>query len=753
MQSSGLAENAPSPASPRLMMRGFIPWALLVLLALPLPGRLLPPGFWQSGDGMHHLFRVAALGQYVNAGMLFPRWFGDFSFGYGAPVLNFYNPLSYYLALPFTLLGPLTALKGAMLLAAILSAAALFVYARQRAQWPLALLAALVYLYLPYRAVDLYTRAALAEHVAFIWYPLILLAADRLTIAVATGRSARPQITLFALFWAGLLLTHSFSAVMFAPFALAYLIWLAARAHDWRVLLWSGLGGLLAAGLSAFFWLPLLREQQFAGLGAGGISTGYRQHLMRLGQMIGGLRYDFTTGELDPSYFALGFIPFLLLIMCLGFSIVRVARRRGNGANNIIPTAAETALFGGLVTLVALFMTLGISQPLWDALARLLAPMQFPWRFFGMATFGISLSVLALPFDSIPNGRNRTLAIVIVSGFILLSLALTTLSALNLQPLTLANRDVTAERMWEMDTATGQAGTTWGGEFIPAGVREQRWALGRRPEQPSAGEAIAAPEVTLTSVGPDRIEFAAANTEPWPLRYHAFYFPGWQVRVDGRPVPTVASGDMGLVTAEIPAGEHTIRIAFESTRTRTIAAVISLLSTVILLFLAWPGGRVLRAVAILLVGLALLAGVNAAGVGRESRTPAPVQTQLSDFAQLLAWEATPIPAADALDVTLYWLALRQSDVDYKAFVHLMDGSGQVVAQHDGDPVGGYTPTTRWQPGELIIDRHRIPLPPGYVPGSYAMAAGMYELTGDGPANLAIPQTPDNRAQLGGIEIY
>jgi hypothetical protein len=103
-------------------------------------------------------------------------------------------------------------------------------------------------------------------------------------------------------------------------------------------------------------------------------------------------------------------------------------------------------------------------------------------------------------------------------------------------------------------------------------------------------------------------------------------------------------------------------------------------------------------------------------------------------------------------VTLYWLALRNTASNYKVFVHLLGPDGQVVAQQDGDPLGGYTPTTRWKQGELIADTHRVTLPEGIGQGEYQVRVGMYEVQpGETPGfrNLPVfPVTEDGRITLG-----
>jgi hypothetical protein len=148
--------------------------------------------------------------------------------------------------------------------------------------------------------------------------------------------------------------------------------------------------------------------------------------------------------------------------------------------------------------------------------------------------------------------------------------------------------------------------------------------------------------------------------------------------------------------------------------------------------------------------VAILLGLNSLGIGQRAWEPRQVNAGVEDVALLLGYDVEDARGADALDVTLYWLALREVGADFKTFVHLLDGSGQVVAQHDGDPVGGFTPTTRWRSGEVIADRHRLSLPTGLAAGSYVLKAGMYQF--EPLRNLQTePATSDRRIYLGEVE--
>ena len=154
------------------------------------------------------------------------------------------------------------------------------------------------------------------------------------------------------------------------------------------------------------------------------------------------------------------------------------------------------------------------------------------------------------------------------------------------------------------------------------------------------------------------------------------------------------------------------------------------------------------------VGVAVLAValvLNGLGLGQRSWTPPPVQASIEDLAVLLAAESETLPGQNAVGVTLTWLALRDAGQDYKVFVHLLGPDGSVIGQHDGDPVGGFTPVTRWRSGEIIRDLHIVPLPPDLPPGDYSLRAGLYQL--EPLRNLSVdPPTSDGRVDIGAVTV-
>ncbi len=114
-----------------------------------------------------------------------------------------------------------------------------------------------------------------------------------------------------------------------------------------------------------------------------------------------------------------------------------------------------------------------------------------------------------------------------------------------------------------------------------------------------------------------------------------------------------------------------------------------------------------------------------------STTP-PLQAADQAFSngpRLTGFSFTPAVArpGDTLLVTLQWQASAPMPLNYTVYTQLRDAAGQVAAQLDSQPASGTRPTSGWQPGETILDRKAILLPPDLPPGSYTLQVGLYEL--------------------------
>jgi hypothetical protein len=119
----------------------------------------------------------------------------------------------------------------------------------------------------------------------------------------------------------------------------------------------------------------------------------------------------------------------------------------------------------------------------------------------------------------------------------------------------------------------------------------------------------------------------------------------------------------------------------------------------------------------------------------EPITPAltqPAQPRQVQFWNIIHLQGIDLPTTslspgDSLPFTLYWQSAAPITVDLKTFAHLLDETGQVVAQLDWTPQDalGYLPTTAWQPGRPIVDGQMLSLPAELVPGQYRLVVGWY----------------------------
>jgi len=67
------------------------------------------------------------------------------------------------------------------------------------------------------------------------------------------------------------------------------------------------------------------------------------------------------------------------------------------------------------------------------------------------------------------------------------------------------------------------------------------------------------------------------------------------------------------------------------------------------------------------------------------------------------WAQAPRPGANAASMISYWRVESETGMPLKAFVHLVEEDGALIAQHDGLA----SPPQGWAPGDLIVQRHGL----------------------------------------------
>ncbi len=608
---------------------------LTLLLSLPVIGPLLQPGYmWGAHDARSAVYFLFQFDKGIRDGIWYPRWAPDFAFGYGYPMFNIYPPLSSYAGEVFLWLGfgYVDAVKIVFGLSAVLSGLTMYLFARRLMGPAAGLIAALLYVYLPYHLFDLYVRAALAESVAFVFTPLVMWA-----FYAAVTHPTLKGVLWGALAYAALIFTHSALGILFTlmmgAFVICHLLFVIWRSwfgnrqsafsaqpsavsrqrSDSRYSLFTIHYSLFTApavvlglglGLSAIFLLPALTEQRF----------------VRLDQWQGG-RYAFgkdfveffqlfsphwgfgpsTAGPNDDAGFQIGLAAFVLFLL----SFLVIPRLQNKNLR-------LTLRFYQWLAPIILFLTLPLSRIVWEKLAFLQA-IQFPWRLMFLSAPGLAL-VGAVAGRQKAEGRKQNLhpssfrlhpSAFILPLLILLSSFPYLQAELRAPHPTEGPVDLAGMFRFQQSSDELTGSTAWVKE-IPAwsSLADTVIAGGEIKSRVAQSEVWDKTHQTPL-MGVDSFEQDSVHEFVWvyaaddqqSVTFYIPYYPGWTATLyedtapdrpdlypDGRIGQIIATPQIqttnpqGWMVVPIPAGEHFLELRFKDTPVRVAGKWISLLS-------------------------------------------------------------------------------------------------------------------------------------------------------------------------------
>ena len=522
-----------------------------LLLGLPTILDGLPTG----GDSRFHVRWVDGFTRELWDGTILPRWLNDGLLGYGSPVFYFYPPLGYVTAAG---LGPPDAL-GADLRLIILTIAlralaglASYLWLARAAPAGTALAGALLYVSAPYPLiVDSYLRGAYAELWGFVWLPLMLHAVERIRARSQAGFAE------LALAWAGLLLSHLPSAIVAASVPFVY----ALVRQGWQP---GSLVKLLAAMvlgllLAAFALLPALALLDEVGRAA--LLTAQRPWADGF-VGIGLLRDE--PAKAGVTLLNLG----MLTVAIVAIGTARSRFDLGGRDRWLLAT--------GAIALVAAFMTIPLSAPLWHLLPPL-PYVQFPWRFnlvLSLALAGLMPAVL-LRLARIRR-LDRLLRLALWAG-VVAGLAIDAFGLYKYWP----DGERGAARVAEARRAIEvpqHLPLEWVPRTASGGV--DLLLADRGPKRPIVIEGEARVLGWSSGGRPFRVDVATEARIVVP-RLH---FTGVEVRADGRAIEHVAAwGPLGLVCFTLPPGRHELTIEQRMLPVEWTGLVISVLGLALLI--------------------------------------------------------------------------------------------------------------------------------------------------------------------------
>ncbi|MCL5785030.1 MAG: hypothetical protein M1142_06800 [Patescibacteria group bacterium] len=542
-------------------------WPLLIILTVPTFYSLVRSGYFPIQDNMQ-AFRIEQMDKCLQDGQIPCRWVPDMGYQYGYPQFEFYSPSVYYLGNLFHFAGFqfIDSIKILFILGFVTGTLTMFIFIRTLfGDWP-ALVGAVLYTYVPFKAVDVYVRGAMSEFWALAIFPLVFWSSYQL---IKTEKVR--YLVWLALSAGALLLTHNLMSLIFLPLvAIWSLAWVYLE-KDWKVLPKLITGGILGAGLAAFFILPLIFERQYVHIETmlGGYFD-YRQHFVTFGQLFFSNYWGYGSSVLGPNddlSLSTGIVQWIAGVIALFVAILSFKR---------FQKVAMITFILVLVDISVLFLTHQKSSFIWERIP-FLAWLQFPWRLLADSIFLLSfLGGLAVFLTEKLKGRKFSTAlgiILIIGVFVLYGSFFRPLKWFNF-----SDQQQFSGDFWEKQLTSSIF------DYLPVYAK-----------LPPNNKAPAYPEVLKGKVdfqnykkGSDFQIGGVHVTQDALIRLPLFDFPGMTVTIDGKVVDhnhnncSEEEYCLGLISFNVPTGNHIIKASLENTPIRTVGNILTIVSFLVL---------------------------------------------------------------------------------------------------------------------------------------------------------------------------
>ncbi|CAN5302897.1 hypothetical protein BH10PAT1_BH10PAT1_1560 [soil metagenome] len=532
---------------------------VLLLFCIPAAYFLLTPGFYEPQD-LHHMADIYQMVRAIQSGQIVPRLGPDFMFGHGYPLFNFYYPLPFYIGAGFFfLIGSLTiSFKLVFISIIILSVIGMYLFLREFLDKWASFVGAILFLYTPYRAVQIYVRGAIGEALALALLPFIAFGIVKL-LKNPTLRN----ISITGLIGGIFILSHNYFWAL-AGLWLATLVFVPKFKNKIKGILFAVISGLIALGLSAYWWMPALIEQKLVAT-----STPFPlfDNFPFIKQLIipsWGYGASFW-GPNDGMSFQIGVVNLIVFAVLILFFIFKRKTLREKNIFNL-----TVWILVGMA--VNLFLMNVRSYPIWK-----LIPfhdfVQFPWRLLCFTAFFTSVAAGVI----VSVGKKYLFGILIIGFSILLTLNYFQPSKKFYKADDVYLNRFFANRSIEGETPGESAAYLQYSEDylqLPTWTKERPKSL---PENKI--ESINSKITNIKELNPVSWQANFESSGSATIVFHELYFPGWYSQVDGKDIQISPTGINGDITANLSDnGNHTIKFFWQETPLRKAGDLISVIA-------------------------------------------------------------------------------------------------------------------------------------------------------------------------------
>jgi hypothetical protein len=280
-----------------------------------------------------------------------------------------------------------------------------------------------------------------------------------------------------------------------------------------------------------------------------------------------------VPGPDDKLSFQVGLAPFALAV----FATFAAFWLRVEGRPALRLSARRRADLGffALVALAACLFMLPTALPAWELL-RIASLIQFPWRLLTLTTLGLSVAGGALGLLSRGGPAGQLAVATFASATILASYPYLQTPEEVFRPA--AEGPVSLAGLMRFEQSSGELVglTAWNTEKPVDSPLFYVYLQGIVPDD-KVDRRVLAPDASATTIRHTTIldEVRVRAPTGTSLRFFTQLYPGWTAYLDGRPAPITPSEKLGLITVDVPAGDHVVRLAFEETPPRRIGTLLT----------------------------------------------------------------------------------------------------------------------------------------------------------------------------------
>lgn len=355
-------------------LKKYMPYIIMIFVTMIICMPLFTMNLYENNEAVIHMTRVLAIDEVVKDGVFPPIINHRFMNGTGYALNLFYGPLTTYI--PIILLNIFgtagMAIKIFTLLTVFISAIMMykFVYTVTKRK-KIAVISAIIYISMPYKLSNIYSRNAVGEYTAFIFIPIVFEALYNLI----NGNKKRKWLLSIGII--GLVLSHTITTIYTAIFSIIYLLLNIKKLKNLNIWLNIVSNVIVSLLVCSFYVAPLLEHTfatDYAIYGKKEMGTTCESVYNTTIGLKDVLRSEMSSNEIRFSIGIVVCVLGILTVFC-----IKVLDK------DIKKTYIDFIILSAL----SLLMVTKIFP--WKIMPEVLGVIQFAWRGMGFFAFFISL--------------------------------------------------------------------------------------------------------------------------------------------------------------------------------------------------------------------------------------------------------------------------------------------------------------------------------------------------------------------------